>query len=222
MNNFQTFQKKSKLIFEKTEKKGKNKKIMIFGLDGSGKSYFANKYCEDHGLNEVVFDFDQTNFSTEHILKIPPLRTAKQYTEYFCTLLEEIDQSIYDTVVFDNIMSFFELITSDSKGLAKFSERSQNWKKIKLKLMKSNLNVIFIGQIDTDIEQYIGTDTKPSSIIASVHSLCNEKYFCEYNKSKGFTQTIRKYRGKQEIVGLQYEEVEGNGGTEEQKEGEGE
>ena len=39
------------------------KKVMIYGNDGTGKSTFAETYCNKNGLNRVVIDIDDTNFT---------------------------------------------------------------------------------------------------------------------------------------------------------------
>ena len=39
------------------------KKVLIYGLDGSGKSTFAEQYCNDNNLNAIVIDVDDTNYT---------------------------------------------------------------------------------------------------------------------------------------------------------------
>ncbi len=211
MNNTLTggFKTPSKLTFVKTEKA--LKRVMIYGFDGTGKSEFAQKYCDDHKLTPVVFDFDQTNFSSENKIKIPNLRNALQYKEYFIDIIKEVKSSDFDTIIFDNVSFFFELLVGTGKGMSKYSERGEYWKEIKKCLLKSGLNLIWIGQIDTDITYEKNSKdkekTKPSSVLVSIHALSNEKYCCEYSKLKGFTQVVKKYRNHEEFLDKTYDEI---------------
>ena len=46
------------------------KKILIYGNDGTGKSTFASEYCKEHGLNPIVIDIDDTNYTDCDILDL--------------------------------------------------------------------------------------------------------------------------------------------------------
>lgn len=207
-NEMKSFVKPNKATLSFIKNEDKTKKVMIYGFDGAGKSHFAQKYCEDNGLKPVCFDFLQTNRSCPNIIKFKARKTAKQNAQYFSEIISQIQESEYDTLVIDDITFFFELLIGKGAGLSKYSERGEHWTKLRQDLLDSDLNLIFIGQIDTDIEYDKNSTEKaqPSKVMVSVHSLCNEKYFCEHNKN-GYSQIVRKYRGHGDWVGKMYDEI---------------
>ena len=54
----------------KNRESNPRKKVLVYGLDGSGKSTFAYEYCKRNGLNPVVVDVDDTNFTPSPILDL--------------------------------------------------------------------------------------------------------------------------------------------------------
>ena len=46
------------------EKKSRPKKVLIYGHDGTGKSTFAEDYCQKNNLKAVCLDVDDTNFTS--------------------------------------------------------------------------------------------------------------------------------------------------------------
>ena len=54
----------------KTRTPNDNKKVMIYGNDGTGKSTFAETYCKQNGLNPLVIDIDDTNFTSLPIVEM--------------------------------------------------------------------------------------------------------------------------------------------------------
>ena len=51
------------LQFKRRSSETNLKKVMIYGHDGTGKSTFAENYCNKNGLNPVVIDIDDTNYT---------------------------------------------------------------------------------------------------------------------------------------------------------------
>ena len=93
----------------KDRKQNPRKKILVYGLDGTGKSTFAFNYCEQNGLNPVVIDVDDTNFTPAPILDLhfgSDIITYKNLKD----AIEEIGKSDdFDTIILDGVTSFLSL-----------------------------------------------------------------------------------------------------------------
>ena len=130
------------------------KKVMVYGLDGSGKSTFAANYCKEHGLNPVVIDIDDTNrtalYSQGRVLDVN-MRTDKSTFSNIKKTIEEIKDTEFDTIIIDGVTSLLEMLTSDARGLAKYSDRASRFQKILQALLDSRKHIIFIGQIDMEV-----------------------------------------------------------------------
>ena len=120
------------------------KKVLIYGLDGSGKSTFAEQFCKEKGLNGVVIDIDDTNYTTLPIVEINLENDVTTYNS-IKNVIKEIGQSEFDTIIIDGVTSLLELLTSKAKGMAAYSDRSKRWNDILRALLSSKKNIIFIG-----------------------------------------------------------------------------
>ena len=63
----------------KVRGKSDKKKVMIYGNDGTGKSTFAETYCNQHGLNPIVIDVDDTNYTSLPIVEVDLSSDLKAY-----------------------------------------------------------------------------------------------------------------------------------------------
>ena len=173
------------------------KKILVYGLDGTGKSTFAFKYCERNGLTPVVIDVDDTNFTPAPILDLnfgSDIATYKTLKD----AIEEIGKSDdFDTIILDGVTSLLEMLVSKSKGLSAYSDRSKRWNDILFKLDNTRKNIIFIGQID--MEMMFNEDYQPSKAVIKVNSLVNEKYKCFIDEKGNYTYEVKKLRTLDEI-----------------------
>lgn len=181
----------------KDRKQNPRKKILVYGLDGTGKSTFAFNYCEQNGLTPVVIDVDDTNFTPAPILD---LNFGSDVTTYqnLKKAIEEIGKSDdFDTIILDGVTSLLEMLVSKSKGLSAYSDRSKRWNDLLFKLDNTRKNLIFIGQID--MEMMFNEDYQPSKAIIKVNSLVNEKYKCFIDDKGKYTYEVKKLRTLEEL-----------------------
>lgn len=171
------------------------KKVMVYGLDGSGKSTFAADYCEKHNLNPVVIDIEDTNktrlYSQGRVLDLK-LSSDVAVFKNVKKAITEISKTEFDTIIIDGVTSLLEMLTSDAKGIAKYSDRAARFQRILQALLDSKKNIIFIGQIDMEV---IFTEEfqSPKAVI-KVNALVNEKYLCYVDEKGQFSYEIKKYR----------------------------
>jgi len=172
------------------------KKILIYGLDGTGKSTYAEKYCIENGLNPIVIDIDDTNYTGLDILDLRFANDMQTYTIVKNTI-KEIGKSDYDTLVLDGVSSLLEMLTSKAKGQAKYSDRAMRWNDILFEIENTKKNIIFIGQIDCDM---LWTDDyQPSKAIIKLNSLVNEKYCCFIDEKGNYDVEVKKFRTLDEL-----------------------
>lgn len=167
------------------------KKVLIYGLDGSGKSTFAEKYCEDNNLNPIVIDIDDTNYTSCDIVDIDLSSDIKTY-QNMKILINEIKESDYDTIIIDGVSSLLELLTSKAKGLKAYKDRSDRFGSILRHLIKSNKNLIFVGQ--ADMEVIFNDEYQSPKPIIKTNSIVNEKYKTFVNKQGQFLSKTEKCR----------------------------
>jgi len=177
------------------------KKVMVYGYDGTGKSTFAANYCKENNLNPVVFDFDDTNrtvlYSQGRVLDIS-MKNDLQAFNNVKAAIEEIKKSKFDTIIIDGATSYLEMLVSNAKGLAKYSDRASRWNKILQLLLDSGKNLIFVGQIDMEV--IFTEDFQSSKAVIKVNSLVNEKYYCFIDDKGNFTYEVKKLRTIEEIL----------------------
>ena len=170
-------------------------KVMVYGRDGAGKSTFAANYCVEHGLNPVVIDVDDTNrtilFSQGRVLDIP-MKTDVQTFKNVKSTIEDIKKTDFDTIIIDGVTSLLEMLTSDAKGLAQYSDRAKRFNKILQTLLDSGKNIIFIGQIDMEV--IFTEDFQSPKAVIKVNSLVNEKYLCFVDDKGNYSHEVKKYR----------------------------
>ena len=144
------------------------KKVLIYGMDGSGKSTFAEQYCNEHGLNPICIDIDDTNYTNVPIVEINLTTDLTTYNSIKETI-KEITKSEYDTIILDGVTSLLEMLTSKAKGMAAYSDRSKRWNDILRNLVSSKKNLIFIGQIDMRL--VFNDDSQSSKAVIKVNSM---------------------------------------------------
>ena len=166
------------------------KKVMIYGIDGTGKSTYAESYCNEHNLDPIVIDIDDTNWTHLPRVKVELKNDLSTYRELlaFCEWVQTTD---YDTVVLDGVSSLLEHLTSTAKGMACYADRTSRWNSILRNLLSTNLNLIFIGQIDMKVTE------ESSKAVIRVNSMVNERYYCYTEKNGNITEfktKVEKYR----------------------------
>ena len=168
----------------KFKTRGKNdlKKVMIYGNDGTGKSTFAETYCEKNGLKPIVIDVDDTNYTNLPIVEVDLSSDLKAY-KFVKNIVNEVVQSgEFDTIILDGVTSYLEMLVSKANGLKKYSDRAERFQDVLRCLLTSGMNLIFIGQADMKV---IYTEEHQSNkMVIKINSLVNEKYHC-YITPKG-------------------------------------
>lgn len=167
------------------------KKVLIYGMDGSGKSTFAENYCEKHNLNPVCIDIDDTNFTNVPIVDLDLSTDIKTYRNISKTI-KEICNTEYDTIIIDGVSSLLELLTSEAKGMKAYKDRADRFNKILRDLMKSQRNLIFIGQADMKV--LYSDDAQSPKPIIKINSIVNEKYLT-YQENNIYKAKVEKLRG---------------------------
>lgn len=168
------------------------KKVMIYGMDGTGKSTFAADYCRENGLNPVVIDIDDTNYTNLPILNLSFKNDVKTFNE-IKNAVEEISKTDdFDTIILDGVTSLLEMLVSNAKGLAKYSDRATRFQKILQALLSSGKNLIFIGQADMQV--IYTEEVQSSKMVIKVNSIVNEKYLCEVDERGNFSHKVIKFR----------------------------
>lgn len=167
------------------------KKVLIYGKDGSGKSTFAEQYCMEHGLNPVVIDIDDTNYTNLPILDLDLGSDIRTYNNVKSAILE-ITKTSYDTIILDGVTSLLEMLVSKERGLKKYSDRAERFQDILRSLMASKKNLIFIGQ--ADMEVIYNNEFQSNKMIIKVNSIVNEKYLTLKTDKGGFTHKVMKFR----------------------------
>jgi len=172
------------------------KKVLIYGMDGSGKSTFAEQYCRDNGLNPVCIDIDDTNYTNVPIVEINLTTDLTTYNS-IKEVIKEITKSEYDTIILDGVTSLLELLTSKAKGMAAYSDRSKRWNDILRALLISRKNIIFVGQID--MELIFTPDAQSSKAVIKVNSMVNEKYYTYIDDKGQYCHNVKKFRTLEQI-----------------------
>ena len=181
----------------KNRSENPRKKVLIYGLDGTGKSSFAETYCKENGLNPVVIDIDDTNFTGLDILDLRFANDMQTYTVVKNTIKEIGKTPEYDTIILDGVSSLLEMLTSKAKGMAAYSDRGKRWNDILFELENTHKNLIFIGQID--LEMLFNDDYQPSKAVIKVNSLVNEKYRCYVDDKGHYLHEVKKFRTLEQI-----------------------
>lgn len=184
------------LIKMQLKKRGNEpKKVLIYGLDGSGKSTFGRDYCKEHGLKPIVIDIDDTNYTDIDIVAIDLGNDIKAYQGIKNTIKEISNSDDYDTIILDGVTSLLELLTSKAKGMKAYKDRADRWSSILQSLINSKKNIIFIGQLDMEV--IFNDEYQSPKPIIKVNSIVNEKYKT-IKEGNNFTSKLEKYRGSRD------------------------
>lgn len=182
------------MVLKIKERKTIPKKILIYGLDGSGKSTFAEQYCKENNLNAVCLDVDDTNFTNIPLVEFDRsnnLKVQKQVLDF----IADVKESDFDTVIIDGVSSLLNLLVSNGKGINKYGDRTVALNKIINELARSKLNFILIGQIDLDTAK-----DEVSVAVVNVNSIVNEKYYCYIDSKGNYLQEVKKFRSLNQVI----------------------
>lgn len=160
----------------KTRGADNRKKVLIYGDDGSGKSTYAESYCKEHGLNPVVLDLEDTNYTSLPMLNTFDLSTDVKAYRFMKQVLNEIEATDFDTIIIDGVDSLIESFISNANGLKCYADRSKTFNRFIKDCLATGKNLIFVGQAPVDLDYYKGSDSKPNSCIVKLNAMVNEKY----------------------------------------------
>ena len=176
----------------KTRGVGDKKRVMIYGNDGTGKSTFAEKYCETNGLSPVCIDIDDTNYTSVPLVEIDT-RTDLTTFKSICEVIELItNDDRFDTIIVDGVTSLIEMLVSKANGLKKYSDRSERFTQILRKIQMSGKNVIWVGQADMKV--IYSEDHQSNKIVIKINSIVNEKYHCYIDNKGNYEVETEKIR----------------------------
>ncbi len=173
---------------------GDKKKVLIFGTDGSGKSTFAEQYCEDNKLNPLVLDIEDTNYSALDMVRDFDLSSDVKAYRQMKRILMEIESLDYDTIIIDGVDSLIESFISNANGLKAYADRTKTFLKFLRDCTKTKKHLIFIGQSPVDLAWY-KEDENPNKCIIKLNAFVNEKYRCVDN-FKVETVKYRVFKGE--------------------------
>ena len=172
------------------------KKVLIYGNDGTGKSTFAEKYCKDNGLNPVVIDIDDTNYTSLPIVQVDLSSDLNAYRMVKDVVLKIKQSEEFDTIILDGVTSYLEMLVSKANGLKKYSDRAERFNEILRLLQSSGKHLILIGQADMKV---IYTEEHQSNkMVIKINSIVNEKYYCYIDEKGRYKTRTVKYRGVSE------------------------
>ena len=173
------------------------KKVMIYGNDGTGKSTFAETYCNNNGLKPVVIDVDDTNYTNLPIVEVDLSTDLKAY-KFVKNIVNEILQSgEFDTIILDGVTSYLEMLVSKANGLKKYSDRAERFQDVLRTLLSSGMNLIFIGQADMKV--IYNEEHQSNKMVIKINSLVNEKYYCYIDEKGRYKTETVKYRAVEDI-----------------------
>jgi adenosyl cobinamide kinase/adenosyl cobinamide phosphate guanylyltransferase len=167
------------------------KKILVYGNDGTGKSTFAAEYCKEHGLNPIVIDVDDTNYTDCDILDLTLTNDIKTFNA-IKEAIQHIGKSDYDTIILDGVSSLIEMLVSKDPGIKKYEVRNDRFKQILKAIRASGKNIIFIGQADMRV--VCNDDYQSNKLIIKVNSIVNEKYHCLIDADGKYGYEVEKFR----------------------------
>ena len=171
------------------------KKVLVVGDTKSGKSTFVEKYCKDNGLNAVVCDFENTNYTNQDLIVDFDLSNDRKLFRSLHKLIKEVEASDYDTIVLDGIDAVIEGFISDAIGLKAYADRSKTFARLINDLDNSKLNVVFVSQMPGYLPYYDGSDENPNKCIVRLNARVNEVYVCSKNDKGEFNVECTSKRG---------------------------
>ena len=192
------------MVLKIRERKTLPKKVLIYGLDGSGKSTFAETFCKENNLKPICVDIDDTNFTSIPCIEFERTNNVKVQNQIIEFIHDVRDSEDYDTIIIDGVSSLLNLLVSNGKGIIKYGDRTTSLNKILNELVKSRQNIIFIGQIDLET-----LDEGSSAAVVNINSIVNEKYKCVYD-GKRYTQEVKKFRRLEDIEAEAIAEMKNN------------
>lgn len=154
------------------------KKVLVVGETKHGKSTFVEEYCKENGLNAVVCDFENTNFTDMDLIVDFDLSNDRKLFRSLHKLIKEVEASDYDTIVLDGIDSVIEGFISDANGLKAYADRSKTFARLMNDLDNSKLNLVYISQMPGYLDYYKNSEENPNKCIVRLNARVNTVFVC--------------------------------------------
>ena len=187
------------------DKKTRPDIILIHGNPGTGKTTAAEKYCKMKGYKPIVFDVNNTNFTSMPNLDMDfsmnHLGIMRQLTHW----IPKIKPEGFDTIVFEDIGNLIEKLTpkADKKNNFAHTQARATFVKDLMKCLNaSGCNIIFLGQSDMIIKDYENKDDNESysKPIVLINAIVNWAYYTYKPNETTFAWKCTKYRGKPGVL----------------------
>jgi GTPase SAR1 family protein len=178
------------------------KKVMVMGAPKSGKSTFVEQYCKDNGLNGVVIDIDDTNYTDMPLIRPNEgLKDCKLVRDSFDDLIfDAVMDAIntarkegFDTIVIDGWTLYMSDMEGEAVGWDKINKKNSKLLMTLKKLRLSGLHIIIIGQSDMKLAIDDKTnEIKSNKAVLYINSFVNEVYECSCSNGIYKVNTIAK------------------------------
>jgi len=181
--------------------------ILIYGNPGTGKTTSAWKYCKMKGYNPIVFDVNNTNHTPMPNLDIDFSKNHIVILKDLLKWIPLIAKSEYDTIVIEDtgrlIDSKLTPVKANEKNkFAKWEVRATAMSKLLDCMVKSGLNIIFIGQSDMIIKDHENKDENEtySKPVVEINSIVNWAYYTYKPNGLTFKWECTKYRNEPGVL----------------------
>ena len=181
------------LRFKNRQEGPRLKKVLVYGMDGSGKSTFAEQYCKENGLNPVCIDIDDTNYTNVPIVEVNLTTDLTTYNTVKGVIQKKTKTDEFDTIILDGVTSYLEMLVSKANGLKKYSDRAERFQDVLRCLQSSGKHLIFIGQ--ADMEVIYSDEYQSNKMVIKINSIVNEKYHCIKTPKGEYKVETVKFRG---------------------------
>jgi hypothetical protein len=175
---------------------------MVMGAPKSGKSTFVEQYCKDNGLNGVVIDIDDTNYTDMPLIRPNEgLKDCKLVRDSFDDLIfDAVMDAIntarkegFDTIVIDGWTLYMSDMEGEAVGWDKINKKNSKLLMTLKKLRLSGLHIIIIGQSDMKLAIDDKTnEVKSNKAVLYINSFVNEVYECSCSNGIYKVNTVAK------------------------------
>ena len=181
--------------------------ILIHGNPGTGKTTSAYKHCLMKGYNPIVLDVNNTNHTPMPNLDIDFSKNHVYILSELKKWIPLLAKSEYDTIVIEDTGRLIDSKLTPTKAneknkFAKWEVRATAMAQLIDCLIKSKMNIIFIGQSDMIIKDHESKDDNEtySKPVVEINSIVNWAYYTYKPDELTFKWTCTKYREKPGVL----------------------
>ncbi|MGN0176672.1 MAG: AAA family ATPase [Methanobrevibacter sp.] len=181
--------------------------IMIYGNPGTGKTTSAWKYCKMKGYNPIVLDVNNTNHTSMPNLDIDFSKNHVYILKELTRWIPLLAKSEYDTIVIEDTGRLIDSKLTPAKAneknkFARWEVRATAMNQLIDCLVKSKMNIIFIGQSDMIIKDHENKDDNEtySKPVVEINSIVNWAYYTYKPDESTYKWTCTKYRNSPGVL----------------------